>query len=137
MCHQLLLGLEEDFRAWKDGFVKQVFPVLKGETEKVELKTSSKGCGTSCTCVKETGSESGVCVHEEDRQGEGHEVRAGHLEECSFVALFPGIIPRLGTRLVISLVCESTAAIFLMVTTSPVRNGHLSESCRGSLSCEW
>ncbi len=35
LCHYCILpiGIEEDFKVWKDGFIKQVFPMLKGESE--------------------------------------------------------------------------------------------------------
>ena len=41
----LYLGLEEDFKAWKDGFVKRVFPVLVGEVAMSQLTS-----GSSCEC---------------------------------------------------------------------------------------
>ncbi len=47
-----LLGLEEDFKTWKKGFVKVVFPVLLGEVAMTHLATSSHSSekGGSCEC---------------------------------------------------------------------------------------
>lgn len=47
------IGLEEDFKSWKDGFVKNVFPVLLGEVAMMNQLTSASsavGEGNSCEC---------------------------------------------------------------------------------------
>jgi hypothetical protein len=48
----LFIGLEEDFKAWKDGFVKSVFPVLLGEVamNQLTLASSVVSEGGSCDC---------------------------------------------------------------------------------------
>ena len=48
----LSIGLEEDFKAWKDGFVKKVFPVLVGEVAMIQLTLASSVMGkdSSCEC---------------------------------------------------------------------------------------
>ena len=48
----LSIGLEEDFKAWKDGFVKEVFPVLLEEMAMSQLTSASSamGDGSSCEC---------------------------------------------------------------------------------------
>ena len=48
----LSVGVEEDFKAWKDGFVKNVLPVLLGEVAMSELTSASSavGEGNSCEC---------------------------------------------------------------------------------------
>ena len=48
----LSVGLEEDFKAWKDGFVKSVFPVLLGEVAMNQLTSSSGSTSRedSCEC---------------------------------------------------------------------------------------
>lgn len=49
-------GLEEDFKSWKEGFAKDVFPVLLGKVAMTQLTTSSRlpsgGSGKpgSCEC---------------------------------------------------------------------------------------
>lgn len=35
-------GLEEDFKVWKEGFVRQVFPVLLGEKSIEDIHTPGK-----------------------------------------------------------------------------------------------
>jgi hypothetical protein len=50
----LFIGLEEDFKAWKDGFMKSVFPVLVGEVAMSQLTSASAsgavGVASNCEC---------------------------------------------------------------------------------------
>ena len=50
MFSPLPVGLEEDFKAWKDGFVKNVFPVLLGEVAMSQLTSAASSEESSCEC---------------------------------------------------------------------------------------
>ena len=71
----LSAGLGEDFSAWKSGFVREVFPMLKGEVavRELEKRTPSSGSG-ACEC----GQQAGQCSR-------GH-VKTTHTEEVSNLA---------------------------------------------------
>lgn len=71
----LSAGLEEDFSTWKSGFVREVFPMLKGEVavRELERRTPSSGSG-ACEC----GHQAGQCSR-------GH-VKTTHTEEVSNLA---------------------------------------------------
>ena len=68
----LSVGLEEDFNAWKDGFVKNVFPILAGEVALSQPTSASSAVGgeSSCECGGKRKKE--YCKEKANEQVEEH-----------------------------------------------------------------
>ena len=73
----LYIGTEEDFKAWKDGLTKQVFPVLWGELSWDQLDAGGVSRGVKatgrCDCGKQVGGKEGAyeCHGEKDSGRDG------------------------------------------------------------------